>query len=164
MKKMIAMLMALAMIAAMTACSSHTHTEGENWEADSTGHWKVCTECGEKTQAGDHTLNDESKCTVCASDVMKWDDSVSLYTYDAYENIIKMADYDLDGNLLSETVNEYEYDANGNITGVTEYINGNLSGETEYTVSDGESIPVKYTQYNEDGSLSMNMTATATSL
>ena len=156
MKKIIAMLMALVMIAAMTACSSHTHTEDENWKADSTGHWKVCKECGEKTQTGDHILNDESKCTVCASDIMTWDDSVSVYSYDKYDNIIRMAEYDADGKLISETVNEYEYDTNGNITKGKEYIDGKLSSETEYTVSDGESISAKYTQYNEDGSKFVN--------
>lgn len=156
MKRITAMLMVLVIIAAMTACSSHTHTEDENWEADSVGHWKVCKECGEKTQTGDHTLNDNSKCTVCASDILVWDDSVSVYSYDKYENIIRMADYDTDGKLISETVNEYEYDTNGNITKGKEYIDGKLSSETEYTVSDGESISAKYTQYNEDGSKFVN--------
>lgn len=156
MKKFTVLLMALVMVAAMTACSSHTHTEGENWVADSTGHWKVCKECGEKIQTGNHTLNDESKCTVCASEIMAWEDSVSVYTYDEYENIIRMAEYDADGKLISETVNEYEYDANGNVTKGKEYTDGKLSSETEYIVSDGESISAKYTQYNEDGSKFVN--------
>lgn len=156
MKKFIVLLMALAMVATMTACSSHTHTEDENWVVDSTGHWKVCKKCGKKIHVGDHTLDDESKCTVCGSEIMDWEDSVSVYSYDEYENIIRMAEYDTDGKLISETVNEYEYDADGNITKGKEYIDGRLNGETEYTVSDGESISAKYTQYNEDGTKFVN--------
>ena len=156
MKKFTAILMALGMIAAMTACSSCTHTEVGNWVADAVGHWKVCGECGEKTQTGEHTLNDESKCTVCNSEIMDWDDSASVFTYDEQDNVIRTAEYDADGKLVSETVNEYEYDTNGNILKCKETADGRLNSETDYTVSGGESIPAKFTQYNEDGSKFVN--------
>ncbi len=156
MKKFTAILMALIMIAALTACSSHSHTETGNWEVDAAEHWKVCGECGEKTQTGEHTLNDESKCTVCNSEIMDWGDSASVFTYDEHDNIVRTAEYDADGQLVSETVSEYAYDANGNLLKCKETVDGRLNSETEYTVSDGESIDAKYTQYNEDGSKFIN--------
>lgn len=153
MKKLFAIMLVGAMLTTvMTACSSHSHTQSASWEADSTGHWKVCGGCDEKLQAGDHTLNDASRCTVCFSDVMDWGDSVSVYTYDGHENPIRMAEYDADGKLLTETVYEYEYDNDGNLKNTKEYIDGFFNSESEYTVSEGESILTKFTQYNEDGS------------
>jgi len=157
MKKIFAVLLACAMlISVLSACSSHSHTESGNWLADTTGHWKACDGCDEKLQSGEHTLNDESKCTVCGSEITDWGDSISVSTYDEQENIIRMAEYDADGKLLTETVYEYEYDSDGNLKKSKETIDGRLSSETEYTVSDGESIEAKYTQYNEDGSYFIN--------
>jgi len=157
MKKLFAIMLACAMlITCMSACSSHSHTESENWMADAAGHWKTCEGCEEKLQAGDHALNDESRCTVCSADVMAWDDSVSVYTYDEHDNLLQMADYDAEGTLLSEIMYEYEYDSNGNMLKSRETVDGFLTGESEYTVSDGESIITKYTQYNEDGSKFVN--------
>lgn len=157
MNKLFSVALSLVMIlAVMTACSSHTHTEGENWEADPTGHWKLCGECGEKTRSGEHTLNDESRCTVCGSEIMKWEEAVSVFTYDSHENIIRMAGYDADGNLRSENVNKYEYDDNGCLTKAEEYVDGQFFTASEYTVRDGESILTKFTHYNEDGSKFFN--------
>ena len=156
MKKIFAIMIACAMLlAAMTACSSHSHTESGNWEADATGHWKVCGKCSEKTQTGDHVMDEDAvSCTVCGSRIIDWGDFVSVHTYDEHDNIIRMADYDADGNLLSESVNEYEYDANGNLLKCKETVDGLLSCESEYTVIDGESVLVKDTSYYDDGSKS----------
>lgn len=157
MKKLFSIIIACVMLLiVMTACSSHSHTETGNWIADATGHWKQCKDCDEKIQSGNHTLNDESRCTVCNSEVMESDESASVFTFDEHNNILRMAEYDKDGKLLSETVNEYEYDADGNLKKSKEYVDGRLSGETEYTVADGESIPTKMTQYSEDGTKSYN--------
>jgi len=157
MKKLFTVLLACAMlISVLSACSSHSHTESENWMADATGHWKTCGGCDEKLQSGNHTLNDESKCTVCGSEIIDLDDSISIYIYDEHDNPVRMAEYDADGKLLTETVYEYEYDSDGNIKKSKETIDGRLNCETEYTVSDGESIETKYTQYNEDGSYFIN--------
>lgn len=157
MKKLFTIMIACAiLLTVMTACSSHSHTETGNWLADATGHWKLCEGCDEKLQTGDHTMNDEFRCTVCGSEIIDWGDSVSVQIYDEHDNIIRMTDYDADGNLISETVNEYEYDANGNLTKDKQYIDGQLSGETEYTVTDGESVPAKYTYYYEDGGKFVN--------
>lgn len=156
MKKLIAIILTLIMVTAMTACTAHSHTETENWEVDSTGHWKVCQECGEKAQSGDHTLNDESKCTVCGVEILEWDDSVSVHTFDEYGNLTRLADYDTHGELISDVVFKYEYDADGNITNTKEYIDGQFANESEFVVNDSENYIAKYTQYNEDGSMFIN--------
>ena len=77
-KKALAILAALAVSTSMTACGSHSHMESDTWLADPAGHWKLCTECSEKTQVGDHSINDEWRCTVCNSEIFEWDDSVSV--------------------------------------------------------------------------------------
>lgn len=140
----------------MTSCSSHSHTTADSWEVDGTGHWKICEECEEKVEAGDHTLNEEEQCTVCGGYIYDFGDSQSVYCYDAYDNLVKMADYDTEGTLISEITIEYEYDADGNVTREKQYVDGVLSDETEYVVSNGESQPVKYTGYYEDGTWFIN--------
>lgn len=161
MKKMIAILAALAVTTTMSACGSnppadpsadtHTHTVSGKWLADPAEHWQLCDECGEKAQAGAHTIDEAWRCTVCNSDIFEWDESTDVHTYDEYENIVRVAEYDLDGNVISEQVNENEYDDNGCVLYSKEYTNGNLVTETEYKVVDGESESVKYTYYSEDG-------------
>lgn len=153
MKKISAIILSLAMLVTVVAgCSSHAHTEAENWEADAAGHWKLCEDCGEKTQTGDHSLSDESLCEVCGSYIYNWDDSVNVQTYDEQGNLVRMADYDSNGNLIAEIVNEYEYDAEGHLTKEWQYADGLLIGETEYTVIEGESVICYYIGYYEDGS------------
>lgn len=137
----------------MTACSLHSHTETGNWNMDVTQHWKVCDECGEKTQVGKHTFDEAARCTECNSEVYEWGETVGVYTYDEYENIIRMAEYDMEGVLLSEIVNVYEYDDDGNMMSAKEYFDGELSCETEYYVSDD--ISSRSIQYYGDGSKSV---------
>ena len=159
MKKVIAILAALALITALTACGSdtpHPHTQFGSWQGDASNHWKLCEECGEQVETGKHAMNDDFRCSVCNSDVYEWDESVSVCTYDEYENFIRMADYDLDGNLISEMSYENEYDANGCIVFTKEYTDGRLTGESEYTVVDGESRTVRNTYYSEDGTSFIN--------
>lgn len=156
--KRIALIFSCMMIlGAMTACAGgHTHTENDKWETDSKEHWKQCDDCEEKTEIGEHTLNDESKCTVCGSEIIDFGDTVSVYTYDEQGNITRIAEYDAENNLVSDIANEFEYDSDGNILKEAQYIDGKLCGEAEYTVADGESIPTKYTGYYEDGSKYVN--------
>lgn len=181
MKKFLALSMAVFLsLGALTACSDHAHTDSEKWEADASGHWKVCQECGEKTQSAGHTqtgvwevdaaghwqlckqcgekiqcaehrLNDEDKCEACGTEIMDWGDSVGVSRFDQYNNLISMAEYDSDGELLTETVMEYEYDADGNVMNEKQYIDGQFYSETEYAVGQGETIPKKSTQYNDNG-------------
>lgn len=155
-KKLIALILACMMVlSVMTACSSSDDAATSGWVADGKEHWKVFVESGEKTEVGAHELNEVNQCAVCGSEIWDFGDSVSVYAYDTYGNITRMADYDADGNLVSETVDEYEYDTDGNITKDKQYIDGVLSGETEYTVTDGESTISGFTAYYEDGSKSI---------
>ncbi len=51
----------------------HTHSYDNNWQSDSTKHWKACTECGEKSDISIHTEDGgvssdgviKYSCTVC---------------------------------------------------------------------------------------------------
>lgn len=145
-------------VTAMTACSAdnaepHTHTEALLWTANGTSHWKTCDTCDEKLQTGDHALNDESVCTVCGNTVYDFGDFIGVYTYDRYDNLTWFAEFDGNGKLNSETVYEYVYDADGNITSSKTYTDGQLTDESEYTVINGESVIVKCTGYNEDGTV-----------
>lgn len=146
----------LAFFVAMTACAPHSHQAEGGWLADGKEHWKVCAEDGEKMDAGAHTLIDAFICTVCGSEVIDFGESVSVSAYDDYGYITRMAEYSADGELLSETVNEYEYDADGHMLKEKQTIDGIPSGETEYTVIDGESVVSKFTAYYEDGSKSVS--------
>ncbi len=132
---------------------AHIHTATGSWQVDITGHWKECDECGEKVEAAEHQPNDDGICSVCNSTVTDWGDSIDVCVYDEYDNLIRMLEYDENGELVSEYICIYVYDENGNMTFATEYIDDRLTGETEYTVVDGESIPVRYVGYDEDGRL-----------
>lgn len=158
MKKIIAILLACAMLVSlMTACASHSHTETGNWVADTTTHWMACTGCDEKLQEGAHTLDDMSRCAVCSSETIDWGGSVSVYTYDKYENMIRMAEYDDDVGLYNEIVYDYVYDADGNIVECRETVDGRLTSESEYTMVGAENVLAKVTYYNEDGTWFINV-------
>ena len=157
MKKWIAMALACVMAAsAMTGCSSHTHTATGDWIVDAAGHWKQCSECEEKAEAGAHEFGDDFRCTACNSEVMEWEEGTSVYTYDRHNNIRRMAEYDTKGVLISELAYEYKYDPDGNVIGAMEYTDGVLTGERICTVIDGLSMDTKYTTYNEDGGKFVN--------
>ncbi len=52
-----------------TGADGHFHT-AETFRVDDSGHWKVCTICGEKFSAGTHTFDAENACETCGySDV-----------------------------------------------------------------------------------------------
>lgn len=105
-----------------TGCD-HPHGTVREWNA--TKHWERCSHCREKLQEGEHTLNDESKCTVCNVEILKREDSILANKYDEQGNITITKEYDIDGHLNSTK---------------------------EYDVIDGENRLSYYTQINEDGS------------
>ncbi len=53
---------------AFAACgeTAHTHLDAE-WSKDATKHWKVCPECNQKYDEGNHSFTD-GKCTVCGQE------------------------------------------------------------------------------------------------
>ena len=42
----------------------HTHV-AEQFQADESGHWKICTVCGEKFSVGGHSYNSDNACETC---------------------------------------------------------------------------------------------------
>ncbi len=47
-----------------TGEGAHTHV-AEHFQVDDNGHWKICTECGEKFSVGDHKYNSDNACEAC---------------------------------------------------------------------------------------------------
>lgn len=143
-----------SMIAALlSGCAAgHTHTALDTWGADGSEHWKVCADCGEAFEKGAHTLDDSNICTECGAEIFDWGDSKTVNQYNEYGECTRFADYDENGDLTSETVYTYEYDADGNLLYYATSVDGVLVDETTYALIDGESIISGYTTYMEDGS------------
>ena len=161
-KKILCGALSLAVAVALAACGTnpdttpgtdsndHTHVATGPWIADANSHWKQCELCQEPAVSQEHTLDDLSECSVCNSEILEFDGFVSIYTYDEHDNIIRMADYDEEGQVSDEYVYENEYDADGHIIKITEYMFGDLFGISEYAVRDGESMVVKFTGFDAD--------------
>lgn len=64
---------------------------------------------------------------------------------------MKMADYDQDGNVVTETVCTCEHDSDGLLTRSTTTTDGVLVEECTYTAVDGESVIVRSISYMDDG-------------
>ena len=64
----LAALMLVPCMAALTACgggtAGHTHTWEEKYSYDSSGHWKKCTQCSKTTEKENHDYNVDT-CKVC---------------------------------------------------------------------------------------------------
>lgn len=142
-----------AMAVLLAGCAvGHTHQPSGTWEADLNNHWTTCSECGKTIDKGAHTLDGSEQCTVCGAQVIDWGDSKSLYQFNEYDDFLKMVDYDASGNVINETVYEYEYDTDGNLLYSSVIVNGFLSEENAYTTVNGERLLSEYTFYMEDGS------------
>ncbi len=154
-KKILFGALALVLAVAVAGCGgngdAHTHTPEGEWLADAQEHWKRCSQCEERTEVRKHTLDELSKCTVCNSEVLLGSSFASVYTYDDRNNLVRVADYDLEGNLTDEMIYENEYDAQGNVTVITEYEDGRLVSVSEYALRNGQSEVVNYTYYDENG-------------
>lgn len=136
--------------------SSHTHESQGDWDRDGKTHWEMC-ECGEKVNSAKHKLDDLGVCTVCGSEVFDYGDSIDVYNYDEYGNIVRVSVCDEKGKLQDDYVHEYVYDEDGNILRMTEYENGEVVGEEEYIVTaTGENYITKYIGYGEDGTRFVN--------
>lgn len=159
-KKFLSLLVTFTAAAALlSGCGeSHTHQTSDRWDADLTGHWKTCLDCGQDVDKGEHTPGDDAfgACTVCGAEIIDWDDSKSLYQYNESGDPLKLADYDLNGNLITEIVYTYEYDADGTLTHSSTATDGVLTEETTYVTVDGEALINQVTIYMEDGSKSVS--------
>ncbi|MBQ6701841.1 MAG: hypothetical protein IJN17_02690 [Clostridia bacterium] len=129
---------------------AHEHTVGADWVVDKDSHFKLCTECNEKTEVEAHD-SETGKCSVCGVAAIKKDGACDLYFYDDNGNWIKCIHYAADGS-TTEDKNEYEYFEDGNIKTIKMYKGDRLAYEAEYGVdTDGYNYEAKSTQYNEDG-------------
>ena len=93
----------------LTACdgSAHKHS-AESWERNVSTHWQEC-ECGETFNLGEHTLeNDE--CSACKSEIYTYDGGADIYNYNINGDLEKISCYDGDGNIISESITDIEYD------------------------------------------------------
>lgn len=103
MKKIIASLLALFALAALTGCS-HRHTV-ENWSVDYYKHWHVCTECGEQTDVSAHDFGKDEICLVCNAKVVAQENGTVIVTV-----------YDSEGNVKEELF--FEFDKEGNLINI----------------------------------------------
>lgn len=130
----------------------HVHIAQEVWDWNGTEHWKPC-ECGEKMDAAAHKLGDDLRCADCGVEVWAMDDgSADTSLYDQYGNVVRNAWFDAEGNILSESRYENEYDDAGNLLSSRFYSDSVLQNEDAYTVNaDGESVIEKTVMYYEGG-------------
>lgn len=132
----------------------HTHTAAL-WDRDVNTHWQNC-DCGETFNTGDHTLGEDLVCTECGSEIWMFESGAEVYNYTENGEYSRITAFDPDGAVLQDMRWEYEYDANGNCTSVTNYYDGVLAEVTEYTLeADGTVLSFKTTSYSEDGSYSV---------
>lgn len=160
MKKYSVIFLAFAAVTAMlSGCAErqiHQHQFSDTWGVDFNKHWKSCVECGETSEESTHTPDDSNICTVCGAELLEWDDYNSLWYFNENGDPLKMADYDKNGNVITESVYEYKYDADGNLIYSVETTDGVITGENSYTVVDGESVASQYIGYMDDGSKFVN--------
>ena len=152
-KKYVVSIICLAFALVISACAKeHVHTAAGDWQVDLNSHWKVCADCDETVEPAVHTLNDESVCSVCNCEIFTFDDGTSLSRYDENGNPLMLAEYGLDGKLITKSVYEYEYDQQGNMLASKQTTDDILTEESKYTVIEGESVIEKTVYYYEDGS------------
>ena len=143
-------------VAALTGCSQapeHTHAAGTAWDWNGTEHWHLC-ECGEKLDTAAHALDDLILCTDCGVELWDMGDGcVDGISYDENGDLLRMASFNADGEMISELRWERTYDANNRLLKTNCYVDGFLQDEEEYAVSDnGEVYMLCCTSHDEDGS------------
>ena len=151
MKKITLTLLVTCLLVACFSACGHSHTPGKYQVSGPLTHETACAECNEIYTKDNHSLNDESVCTVCGAEVWKMDEGYLLYTYDEHGNMTLNAEYDLNGNAITQTVFTHSYDKQGNLVKTVETIDKKLNSESYYTVKNGESLLNLYIGYMEDG-------------
>ena len=80
------------------------------------------------------------------------DGSKVCMTYDEQFNVLSVTTYDSDGNVVLSERYEYEYDAEGNYTGQTTYVNDIINREIVYSRdADGAVYESAHIYYDENG-------------
>ncbi len=132
----------------------HKHiatTEYMNFDLES--HYYLC-ECGEKIDEAQHKFED-TYCEECKVGVVEFDDGwKELAIYGEKEEPILSKIYDDNGELVTETVYEYEYDENQNLKKMTIYEDGVLVTENEYSIDELTGLYMSQSiEHHEDGKI-----------
>ena len=162
MKKRTALTAALAaLLLLLTACAddvavsgTHTHAPAGSWQVNGSAHWHLC-ECGEKTDAADHTVTDFI-CTVCGAEIFSMDDGTSQVSLcdDAGRSLLFAVYTDADGAELYSY--RYTYSEDGSKMYEKSYEAGKLVSEQDYLLDkDFSQTTLRSVRYNEDGSYSL---------
>lgn len=144
----------LTIVLFATSCEVHEHVYNEDWKCNAFEHWQVCPEDGVKLERSKHGLDENNECTICGCLVVEFDDAIYIHCYDEYDNITRLASYDLDGSFLSETIFKNEYDENEDLVKVTTIIDGFVAEIEEFSTNeygDVDSYLAVNTYYYEDG-------------
>ncbi|MBE6032560.1 MAG: hypothetical protein E7224_05140 [Clostridiales bacterium] len=155
-KKYTAILLTCIMILALlTGCGGHSHTDSGLFAIGPGAHLKICSECGEQYDREAHTVVD-FLCTVCGCEIFTYEDGSvqQLSIYNENGDQTRCVGYTPEGE--EEFCYEYQYGAPGEMTYSWEYYNGVLTAEYEYAKNaEGVSFTAKSVSYNEDGSYSV---------
>ncbi|MBQ7915492.1 MAG: hypothetical protein IJ315_01725 [Firmicutes bacterium] len=152
MKKMMVMLLICLMSVQLFSGCAQQVTEA--WSADGASHWHEA-ENGEKVGEEAHSLDENGICSVCAGEIVKFDDGSAFVTfYNEKGDFVSWAEYDSNGEQVFVQTSEYEYDEMGNMVASKTYMDGSLMEECTYHFTgDEEDYPTMATGmfYNEDG-------------
>ena len=169
-KKILTLLIAAFTIFTLASCSNDESNIPETsdttettpahvkvWDADISTHWQTCKDCDETTSAEEHTLQDDSICSVCKAEIMHYaDGSCDVSVYNDNGDLIHSINYYINGNISEEFKYEIEYDGNGNKVSEIVYSNSALSSESLYASNaDGGIYTVQTKIYETDGSSSL---------
>ena len=126
------MILGLVLCLMLAACG-HEHIVGD-YSCDLSKHWYVCADCGE-TVSEEHVFDDESYCEGCGFLVYDMGDGqYNVMGFDEQGATSSDIYYDANGNILSESFYESEYDENGYETATRTYVDGLLYNEVFYAV------------------------------
>lgn len=110
MKKITSFVLALIMLAAMlSACAEKHSHKNDPWTATVEGHYQICEDSKKKINEGEHTLDDENRCTECGATLRAYSPRVLEFTaYNKYGLRDHYVEYRM-GKEVLRRVYEYVY-------------------------------------------------------
>lgn len=156
MKKMMALVLACVLLAAMLVGCGHKHDF--KLSANSDKHFERCDVCGKTKNSQKHKLDENGICKVCGAEMLDVSEGAgAIYRYDDRGSLTEIVDYDEDGTVLYSQRWEYTYDGNY-IKSCKEFMDGVLMNESFYLPKsqqeEGEDAVYcsEIIYFNEDGS------------
>lgn len=133
-----------------TIGEQHTHKGSGEWLADKDNHWKLCADDDEKTDLGEHVM-DNTTCSVCGVVIEEAEGAVTVSFLNDKSMVVRSLKYDAEGN-VTEELTDYVYDADGNVTTMKITAGDKVVYEAEYAVDEeGYNYEKAATTYNADG-------------